>query len=62
MVIHDTLDVAVHLHPPATSTVAVFFDWPGGTCSVPGETLTVHGAPAWVMTYDCPATVSVVDR
>jgi hypothetical protein len=30
-VIQDTLEVAVHLQPFGSSTVAVFFDWPGGT-------------------------------
>jgi hypothetical protein len=61
-VIHETLLVAVHAQPVPAVTVTLPVP-PADVrfCDV-GDTLNVHGAPAWVTVTVVPATVNVPVR
>jgi hypothetical protein len=61
-VIHETLDTAVQLQPPGIATSTLPLAPAAATFCVAGVSVASHGAPAWVRTNDCPATVSVAER
>lgn len=61
-VIHEAPETAVQAQPEGTVTSTLASSPEAAMFCVAGESTASHAAPAWVMTNDCPATVSVVDR
>lgn len=61
-VIHETLETADHAQPPGIATSTLPLAPVAATFWVAGVSVASHGAPAWVRTKPCPATVSVADR
>ena len=62
VVIHETPGTAVQLQPEATLTLTLPSSPAAAMFWVVGVSVMPQAAPACVITNDCPATVSVVDR